>query len=159
MQWHFYCGYVTAGLIVFRYFWAFVGPAPVRASSLLPRYQAIRSYLPTLLNRQPSGSPGHNPIGSLSVIAIVAVLTFQVATGLFAEDDGLFFEGPLASLVSSKTVRSMTSLHHLSAKLVIALVALHLGAILFYLLYKRENLITPMLTGWKLVRTNKDKKS
>ena len=51
----------------------------------------------------------------------------------------------------------MTTLHHLSAKFVVTLIALHLGAILFYLVYKRENLMTPMLNGWKLVRSNKDK--
>ena len=79
-------------------------------------------------------------------------LTAQVVTGLFSEDDGLFFSGPLASEVSSGTVGMMTGYHNFFAKVVLVLVALHVAAILFYLVWKRENLVTPMLNGRKWVR-------
>ena len=72
--------------------------------------------------------------------------------GLFSEDDGLFSAGPLASEVSGATVRLMTKFHNINAKVILGLVALHLVAVTFYLIWKRENLITPMLTGWKWVR-------
>ena len=152
MQWHIYCGYVTAGLILFRYLWGAVGPHPARFKALLPSPASAYAYAKTLFSRTPSGTPGHNPLGALSVLAILLTLTAQVCTGLFAEDDGLFFEGPFASLVTSKTVLKMTSLHNLFAKAVLALVALHVSAIGFYLLYKRENLVSPMISGWKVVR-------
>ena len=102
--------------------------------------------------RQPSGVPGHNPVGALSVIAMVLALTTQVVTGLFSEDDALFYSGPLASEVSSDTVVMMTGYHNLFAKVVLVLVALHLAAILFYLVWKRENLVAPMLHGLKWVK-------
>jgi cytochrome b len=156
MQWHFYCGYATAGLVLFRYFWGLVGPQPVRLAALFPSLTSLLRYACTLFTRTPSGVPGHNPFGALSVIAILLALTAQVSTGLFAEDDGLFFEGPLASLISAKIVLKMTSLHHLFAKVVLTLVVLHLSAISFYFVYKRENLISPMLRGWKLVRNKSE---
>ena len=83
---------------------------------------------------------------------MVLALTVQVVTGLFSEDDALFFSGPLASEVSSEIVGTMTAYHNYSAKAVLVLVALHLAAILFYFVWKRENLVTPMLNGWKWVR-------
>ena len=96
--------------------------------------------------------PATTPSGALSVIAMVLALTAQVVTGLFSEDDALFHSGPLASEVSSGTVVMMTGYHNLFAKVVLALVALHVAAIVFYLVWKRENLVTPMLSGRKLVK-------
>ena len=83
---------------------------------------------------------------------MVLALTVQVVTGLFSEDDALFFSGPLASEVSSEVVSTMTAYHNYSAKAVLVLVVLHVAAIAFYLVWKRENLVTPMLNGWKWVR-------
>ena len=73
-----------------------------------------------------------------------------MATGLFSEDDALFYSGPLASEVSSDTVVMMTGYHNLFAKVVLVLVALHVAAILFYLVWKRENLVGPMWHGRKM---------
>ena len=88
----------------------------------------------------------------MSIFAILLALTFQVTTGLFSEDDGLFSGGPLASEVSNATVRLMTKFHDINARVILGLVALHVTAIVFYLIWKRENLITPMLTGWKWIK-------
>ena len=152
MQWHIYLGYLTAGLLVVRYVWGWVGPAPVRHRTLFVSLRGIPAYVRRIGDRRPSGVPGHNPVGALSVIAIVLALTAQVVTGLFSEDDALFFSGPLASEVSSGTVRWMTSYHNLFAKVVLVLAVLHVAAILFYLVWKRENLVIPMFTGRKWVR-------
>ena len=152
MQWHIYLGYLTGGLLVFRYVWGWVGPAPIRHRTLVASLRGIPAYLRRLGRRRPSGVPGHNPLGALSVIAMVLALTAQVVTGLFSEDDALFFSGPLASEVSSDTIETMTSYHHLFSNVVLVLVALHVAAILFYLVWKRENLVVPMLNGLKWVR-------
>ena len=152
IQWHFYLGYTTGGLLVFRYLWGFVGPAPIRHRTLFASLPSAFQYARDLGTRQPSGTPGHNPLGALSIIAVVLALTFQVSTGVFSEDDGLFSSGPLASEVSNATVRLMTKFHNIGAKVILALVGLHVAAIGFYLIWKRENLITPMLTGWKWIR-------
>ena len=152
MQWHIYLGYFTGTLLLFRYAWGLVGPAPVRHRTLFASLRDMPGYLRRVHVRRPSGVPGHNPVGALSVIAMVLALTAQVVTGLFSEDDALFHSGPLASEVSSDTVVMMTGYHNIFAKVVLALVGLHVAAILFYLVWKRENLIVPMLNGRKWVK-------
>lgn len=152
IQWHFYLGYTTGGLLLFRYLWGFIGPAPIRYGTLLATLPGLLEYIRGAGARQASGTPGHNPLGVLSIFAIVLALTFQATTGLFSEDDGLFSAGPLAGEVSGASVRLMTKIHNINAKVILGLVVLHLGAIAFYLIWKRENLITPMLTGWKWVK-------
>jgi cytochrome b len=49
----------------------------------------------------------------------------------------------------------LTGLHKLSVNLLIALVVLHLAAIFFYARVKKDNLLKPMLTGWKEVEPAK----
>lgn len=151
IRWHFYIGYLILGLMAFRYLWGFVGPAPVRYRALLPGPRALLDYLGRLGQRKPSGSAGHNPLGALSVIAMVAAISAQAVTGLFIESDDFFEYGPLAGYVAESTVSRMTWWHHFIADVILALVVLHVAAILFYLVWKRENLIKPMITGWKQV--------
>ncbi len=152
IQLHFYFGYATGALIAFRLLWGIIGPAPVRLSALFPSPKAILAYLRTIFTRRPCGVAGHNPIGALSVLAMLAALSTQVITGLCAEDDGLFAEGPLAQYLDSATVLKMTAIHHYSSRVVMALIVLHLAAILFYRIWKHENLVTAMITGWKTVK-------
>ena len=152
IQWHFYIGYLVLGLMVFRYLWGFIGPAPVRYKALLPTPRGLLAYLRHLGKRQPSGSPGHNPIGALSVILMMLAISAQAVTGLFIQSDDFFEYGPLAGYVSEATVNKLTWWHHLNADFILILVVLHVSAILFYLLWKRENLIKPMITGWKWVK-------
>jgi cytochrome b len=152
MQWHIYLGYLTGTLLLFRYVWGWTGPTPIRHRTLFVSLREMPAYLRQVGRRRPSGVPGHNPIGALSVIAMVLALTAQVVTGLFSEDDALFYSGPLASEVSSDIVGTMTSYHNLFARVVLVLVALHVAAIFFYLVWKRENLVAPMLNGRKWVR-------
>lgn len=152
IQLHFYFGYAVGGLLVFRLIWGMIGPSNVRLSALFPSPRKLRAYLSGIKDRKPGGARGHNPMGALSVLAMLIVLILQVVTGLFSEDDSLFAEGPLAQYVSTEMMQQMTSLHHLTSKLVMLLVVLHLAAILFYFVWKRENLVKPMITGWKKVR-------
>lgn len=149
---HFYAGYVTAGLLVFRLFWGLVGTKPARLSALFPSPRRVASYMATIGKRRPSGVAGHNPLGALSVVAMIVALTVQIVTGLFAEDDGLFAEGPFSEYASNSTVLTMTYVHHLSSRVILFLIATHIAAILFYWIWKRENLIKPMISGWKWVK-------
>ncbi len=156
VQLHFYFGYATGGLLAFRLLWGLFGPAPARWSALFPSPRALVHYARTLFARRPSGVAGHNPLGALSVLAMVAALSVQVITGLCSEDDGLFSQGPLVDYLDSSTVLTMTAIHHWSSRVVMALIVLHLAAILFYRVWKREDLVTAMITGWKRVRRDED---
>ena len=152
IEWHFYLGYFVLGLVLFRCLWGLVGPAPVRLRALLPTPAELWQYLRHVGNREPGGAAGHNPLGSISVILMLLAVGAQAVTGLFIVSDDFFESGPLAGYVSEATVNRLTWWHHLNADLILILVALHVGAVLFYLVWKRENLIKPMITGWKWVK-------
>jgi hypothetical protein len=89
-------------------------------------------------------------MGALSVYGLLTFVALQAVTGLFANDD-IAFQGPLAALFDGTTSQFLTSIHRLNVGLLQALVGLHLAAILFYTWVKRESLVPPMLTGFKLV--------
>ena len=86
-------------------------------------------------------------MGALSVLALLAVLVVQVATGLFAVDVDAIEAGPLSDRVSFETGRLLAKWHHWSFTALEVLVVLHLAAVVFYLVYKRSNLVGPMITG------------
>ncbi|MEO1067062.1 MAG: cytochrome b/b6 domain-containing protein [Pseudomonadota bacterium] len=155
IEWHFYLGYATIGLLVFRILWGFVGPVSARFSTIFASLKHLIPYMRKIARREPSGVAGHNPLGGLSVLALLAVLTVQTTTGLFAEDDAFFASGPLSSHARSDWVLWANQIHHQSSRILLILVGLHLCAILFYHVWKRENLIGPMVTGWKWVRPSK----
>jgi cytochrome b len=152
VQWHFYAGYVTAGLLAWRFIWGFVGPDPIRFSTLLASGKRTPDYLSRLHLRQASGVAGHTPPGAMSIILMLALLCFQAISGLFVEDDTLFAAGPLAYDIDSDLGKRLKTLHSINAKLILGVVILHVSAILFYRIWKREDLIKPMFTGKKWVR-------
>jgi cytochrome b len=156
VQWHFYCGYTILGLLIFRYLWGFVGPAPVRYQAFLASQPEIRAYLKTVGRRSPSGTGGHNPLGALSAITMILLLTFQAVSGLFVVSEDFSESGPLAHLVSDAASDRLIWWHRLVSKFLLAIVGLHVAAMLYYLFWKKENLILPMITGWKWVKPAPD---
>lgn len=96
---------------------------------------------------------GHSPLGALSVVAMLTVLGAQVATGLVSVDD-IAFAGPLVAFVSSTTTSLATAYHKDVGKLLLlALVVLHVGAIVFYQQVKKQRLVSAMLTGDHTIAT------
>ena len=85
-------------------------------------------------------------------MAMLALLTVQVATGLISDPEDYINVGPLANLVSIDVSRTANAIHEINSWLLLALVALHVTIILYYRLWKREDLIRPMITGRKSVR-------
>ena len=147
MDWHRLSGYAVLGLLAFRVIWGFVGSGTSRFSSFVRGPKATLAYARNLASRAYTAAPGHNPLGAWSVLAILAVLTAQVGAGLFAVDvDGLE-SGPLSDRVSFDTGRRFAEWHELSFTALQLLVLLHLAAIVFYAVYKRADLVGPMVTG------------
>ncbi len=151
IEWHFYIGQFIGVLLVFRLFWGFFGPKPVRFKTFTPTRFQIMTYLKNAGKRQPTGAKGHNPIGGLSVIALLITLSMQIITGFYSEDDGLFASGPMVRFTEAEWVLTATSLHHYLSRLLLVLIVLHLAAIAFYYFWKKENLISAMITGIKKV--------
>lgn len=148
MKAHMLIGQVILCLLVFRVVWGFVGTRYAKFSSFVFGPRTIVAYARTILSRSGGGYAGHNPLGFLAVFAMLLLIGIQVTTGLFATD-GDFYEGPLNHLVSGSTGRDITDIHYLNFDVLAIMIGIHIVAIFFYLLYKRENLISPMFTGAK----------
>ncbi len=156
MTLHFWCGYVVIGLLAFRLIWGFVGPETARFSHFIRGPGAIAGYMRGMFSRQPSYWPGHNPLGALSVIAMLAMLAAQATTGLISDPDDFINVGPLAHLVSAPTRAKAVGWHEAGALIILLLVLMHIAVILFYRFWKREDLVKPMVTGWKQVDSAKE---
>jgi len=148
MQIHLLSGYTVLTLVLFRILWGFAGSTHARFISFVRGPAAVIEYLRALRRQNADRHLGHNPAGGWSVILMLAALLVQAGTGLFANDD-IATEGPLAKLVSKALSDRITGIHHLNFKLLLALIGLHLAAVAFYFFRKRENLVKPMLTGFK----------
>lgn len=144
LVWHFRLGYAILALVAFRLVWGLVGGRYARFSSFLFSPGRILAYL----RGAPDAprTPGHNPLGGLSVLGLLAVTGFQAVSGLFANDD-IASEGPLAKLVSGAASNLFTTLHRLNETLIFLLVGLHVAAIVFYRLRKGRNLVPTMVHG------------
>ena len=147
MDVHSLAGQGVFVLVVFRLLWGLWGSTTARFGHFIHHPVAVAGELMSLLKGRVQDSVGHNPLGGLMVLALLLVLLGQSVSGLFAADD-LFFEGPLAHLVSDDAIDSATDLHHLFFSFLQVLVVLHIAAVFYYLL-RRKNLIKPMVTGSK----------
>ena len=148
MAWHFRLGYVMLSLLLFRIVWGLIGGHWSRFVSFLYSPAATIVYLKG--PKQAEESIGHNPLGAASVFALLGFLLVQVASGLISDDE-ISAAGPLTKFVSGAVKSSGTFYHKDVGKLIlIGLVALHIGAILMYLVKKGQNLVRPMIRGDKV---------
>lgn len=148
MQWHMRLGYTVIGLLLFRIVWGFVGPHHARFSSFLPKPQQLMAYATTLLKRDSKPSVGHNPIGAVMVVVLLAMVAVQAFTGLFTSDD-IVWAGPFYPSVSTALSTQMGSLHHENFEWLQWLIVAHVAAIVFYAVWKRQRLVPPMVHGHK----------
>lgn len=146
MRWHFYAGYVTLTLLLFRLFWGKLGSSTALFS--VPNRQDLFNYGRTLFKTEPSHTPGHNPVGTWSAMALIASALTVSISGLFA-NDAVLSKGPLAHWVGDNASDYLSDLHQTSFNFLVGMVIVHLTAIAYYRIVKRENLVTPMLTGNK----------
>lgn len=147
MVWHFRFGYGVLVLLAFRFLWGFWGGFWSRWTQLPLAPNKVWRYLQG--HTSENVFPGHNPLGSLSILAMLFLLAFQVGTGLVSDDE-IANAGPLTTLVSSTWVSWATSWHKLWGQwLVLFLVGLHLSALLWYRFRKQQSLLPAMVHGDK----------
>jgi cytochrome b len=148
MEWHMRIGYLVLSLLAFRVVWGLIGGYWSRFGVFVPRPNHVVRYLRGISG--PRDHVGHNPIGALSVLAMLLVLFAQVSSGLFSDDE-IATSGPLSRFVSSEWVSRATDYHTKIGKyLLLALVCVHIAAILVYWLKNGQKLIPPMLHGDKI---------
>jgi len=154
MEWHRLSGYAILALLVFRIYWGFAGGRTARFTEFVRGPRAAFTYLRTLGKRPYQATDGHNPVGGWSVVLMLIALAVMVTAGLFSVDvDGLE-SGPLADYVSFDAGRAAAGVHHLVFNALLALVALHVLAVLFYLVGLRHNLVAPMIHGRRKASAN-----
>jgi cytochrome b len=148
MQIHFYLGFWTLGLVSFRILWGFIGPKHARFASFIPSPKQLVTYARTVFKRDSTPAIGHNPMGGLMVILMILMVAAQATSGLFVTDD-IAWAGPYNPSVSAALAGKLTWFHHLNFNVLAGAIGLHVLAILFYAFYKRQNLVSPMLSGHK----------
>jgi len=143
IDWHARLGYAVLTLLLFRIVWGFVGGHWSRFVQFIPSPLRVWAYI---RGRQ-SSPAGHNPLGALSVLAMLFVLCLQVGSGLIIDDE-IAFTGPLYALAPSAWV-SLASHYHKSIgqALVMGLVLLHLIAIVWHVRRHRNGLVRAMING------------
>lgn len=143
-DWHRRLGYTVLVLAAFRFAWGFAGTRHARFTSFVRGPQALLAYL----RAGGRATVGHNPLGALSVVAMLALLLLQAATGLFANDE-IMSMGPFYGWIAPELSNRITTLHRTSSDWLLALIGLHVAAVAFYLRVRRQPLVRAMITGRK----------
>jgi cytochrome b len=140
--WHGRFGIAILGLLVFRLVWGLVGSTYARFANFMPSSLTIRNHLDGVWR-----GAGHNPLGALSVLAMLGVLLLQASTGLFSSAHRDHFQGPLFELVGKTLSKNISDVHEFIFNFTIAVLVLHVSAIAYYVRIKKKNLVPAMLTG------------
>jgi cytochrome b len=144
---HEWSGISILVLVFFRLFWGLVGGRHARFIDFIKGPKAVLSYAKGLVTGAHEHWKGHNPMGGLSVIALVGLLGAQAGTGLFANDDS-DVEGPLFDKVGKELSDTITSFHYDIATLIYIVVGVHVAAIILYR-FQGERLVGAMIHGHK----------
>ena len=141
---HLALGYGAGVLVAWRVIWGFVGSRYARFSNFVRSPAAALSYLRGYLPAARAAVQaqvryvGHNPAGAWAVLALLAVVALAVSTGwLSYQDDGNALWGEL---------------HELAGNGIMALVGVHVAAVIATGVLHRENLVRAMVNGYKRAR-------
>ncbi|MEN8512410.1 cytochrome b/b6 domain-containing protein [Burkholderia sp. RS02] len=132
---HVAFGYTMLGLVFFRVVWGVAGTRHARFSSFVRPPATVIRYLVSLAKGRPEHHAGHNPAGAVAIVAMLATTIVTVATG-WATYTG--------------NGESFGDFHEGAANAMLALVAVHVAAVLVSSVAHRENLAGAMVTGYKL---------
>ncbi len=145
MEWHVWIGYGLLGLMIFRLLIGIVGRDYSHFSHFALSPKKVIDYL---RGNSEHHYLGHNPAGSWMVIFMLLAITLQALSGLLTTDD-FFVEGPWVYWFEEKWVSLAGNIHHFNWQILLGLAAMHLLAIVYYQLVKKESLARAMLTGHK----------
>jgi len=146
---HQFLGFALLALVVYRILWGFFGTRYARFSEFIRSPKALISYLPQMLPKvkeQPHLS--HNPAGGIAVVAMLILLLGQITTGMLSIDDG-FFSGPFVHWIGEDQAESMAEIHEIIFTLLQFIVVVHVAAVLWHQLVKKDPLIPAMVKGQK----------
>ena len=151
LEYHLYAGYAVLWIALMRLYWGFFGSSTARFTHFVRGPVGVLNYARTLHHRDTAHSYGHNPVGAISVLLMLAMVLAVVGFGLFAVDVDSLYSGPLSSYVTFKGGRHLAHLHYHWFEYLLAVIGLHIAAVAFYFVYKRQNLVAPMISGSRTV--------
>ena len=128
-QWHILSGWVVAVLVVLRCVWGFVGGEHSRFSDFI-RPSRIAEHISGLLHGRGEATLGHNPLGAVAVVILLALIAVTVWTGAFGGEGA-------------------EELHEFIAWTLLAMVGVHIAAVIIMSALERENLVRAMFGGSK----------
>jgi len=157
MVWHSQAGALVLALLVFRVVWGVIGSSTARFRAFVVGPKQVWVFARQLLGMpaQQTATPaedvattviGHNPLGGWMVVVLLLLLTIQVSTGLFANDD-IAMEGPWAVHISKALSDRLTTVHRWNQWILLGCIAIHLLGVAFHVFIKKENLISAMISG------------
>ena len=148
IDWHMKSGYAILALVTFRLMWGFVGGEYARYVSFLTGPIRALKFAKGLLGKTHVHVIGHNPVGGWMVMVLLLLLAMQATLGLFSNDE-IATTGPLARYVSDATSITLMGRHRTIGNILLALVGIHIAAVLFHVFVKKENLVRAMFSGKK----------
>ena len=143
-DWHIWSGFAILTLLVFRLLWGLFGSSTARFANFVRGPAVLRDYL---RDNSTWRFGGHTPLGGLSIVALLAAVAIQVGLGLVSVDEDGLNEGPLAQLVSLGVSERARDLHEDFFNVLLALIVLHIAAIVYYRLVEGKRLTAAMFTG------------
>jgi cytochrome b len=134
---HEWVGYTAFGLVVSRVAWGFVGSRYARFSNFFPTPRRVMGHLKALRAGEVPDHPGHNPLGALMMLALMALVLALGVTGWMQGTDAFWGEEWLQDLHAdlAQGLLLAAGLH--------ALAALVMGRL------ERVRLVRAMFTGVK----------
>ena len=141
---HLWSGTAILALLIFRLLWGVFGSSTARFANFVRGPGTALAYVRDMGSWR---AAGHNPLGALSVILLLAAIAVQVSLGLVAVDEDGLNQGPLAHLVSLDFSEAARDLHEDFFNVLLALIALHIAAVLFYRVALGKKLTGPMIVG------------
>tara|TARA_R110000772_G_scaffold166300_1_gene277958 strand:+ start:389 stop:1156 length:768 start_codon:yes stop_codon:yes gene_type:complete len=132
-QWHMASGWIAAILILFRIVWGFVGGENARFSAMF-KGGGLGHHIGEMLRFKPQAVVGHDPLGWMSALLLIAVSLATIWTG---------------ALIVTSGGEAGEELHELIGWSLLVLVALHVVAVFIMSALTRENLVRAMITGSK----------
>ena len=149
MRWHLYIGLFLFGLIIFRILWGFLGSQSARFKDFVKGQKEIRRYLKGHMSE--NEQPGHNPVSALMSIALMALVSLQIISGMLASNLKARFSGHLVQLIPDSIIPFAQKAHSVLFWILLGFSVVHIVGIVLHGLIKKQNLFTPMITGYKKI--------
>lgn len=134
---HEWAGYAAGSLVALRLVMGFAGSPYARFSQFVRGPWTLTRYARDAVSHREARYIGHNPVGGLMVMTLLATIAATAVTGWMQTTDTYW------------GIEWVEEVHALLANVMLGLVALHIGGVLLASLRHRENLIRAMVTGRK----------